>query len=312
MRDYAKVSSRIWTGETGKALRGHPEAQIVRDYLLTSPHSNMLGLYYLPELYIAHETGLPSEGASKGLRRVVEVGFASYDPLEEVVWVYNMAAWQVLADGQVSMSPKDNRVKGVNKAYAGLPKCMFLGSFFDRYASVFHLENRRPDSTESASPSEAPSKALRSQEQEQEQEQEKDPLSEDRGGAGGGSHSPSLTRGNGAAAPAPVLSLESPPADSKARKRFKPPTVDEVRAYCDERGNDVDPQRWHDHYTANGWKVGKNPMKDWRAAVRTWEGKNGRHAPAAPRQKSLSAPERVEAAIAERDAGRRGRIFDAG
>ena len=49
------------------------------------------------------------------------------------------------------------------------------------------------------------------------------------------------------------------------------PTLEEVKAYCSERGNKVDPERWFDYYTSNGWKVGKNPMKDWKAAVRTWE-----------------------------------------
>lgn len=57
----------------------------------------------------------------------------------------------------------------------------------------------------------------------------------------------------------------------KTAKRFTPPTVDEVRAYCQERQNNVDAERFIDHYTSNGWKVGKNPMKDWKAAVRTWE-----------------------------------------
>lgn len=57
-------------------------------------------------------------------------------------------------------------------------------------------------------------------------------------------------------------------------KRFKPPTVDEVKAYCIERQNNVDAARFIDYYTANGWKVGKNTMKDWKAAVRTWE-RNG-------------------------------------
>jgi hypothetical protein len=52
------------------------------------------------------------------------------------------------------------------------------------------------------------------------------------------------------------------------------PTIEEVRAYCTERGNAVDPQAWMNHYEANGWRVGKVPMSDWRAAVRTWE-KNG-------------------------------------
>lgn len=57
-------------------------------------------------------------------------------------------------------------------------------------------------------------------------------------------------------------------------RRFSTPSVDEVSDYCTERKNSVDPQRFVDYYTANGWKVGKNPMKDWKAAVRTWE-KNG-------------------------------------
>lgn len=50
------------------------------------------------------------------------------------------------------------------------------------------------------------------------------------------------------------------------RSRFYPPTVDEVRAYCIEKGYTVDADRFVDYYTSNGWKVGKNPMKDWKAA----------------------------------------------
>lgn len=59
--------------------------------------------------------------------------------------------------------------------------------------------------------------------------------------------------------------------EKRAQARFTPPTVEEVQAYCWERKNSVDAQRFMDHYTSNGWLVGKNPMKDWRAAVRTWE-----------------------------------------
>jgi hypothetical protein len=57
-------------------------------------------------------------------------------------------------------------------------------------------------------------------------------------------------------------------------KVFRPPTLQEVRDYCRERKNSVDPQIFLDHYTSNGWRVGRNAMKDWRAAVRTWE-RNG-------------------------------------
>ena len=57
--------------------------------------------------------------------------------------------------------------------------------------------------------------------------------------------------------------------------RFIKPTIEEVMDYCQERQNFVDPEKWYDHYSSNGWKVGgRAPMKDWKAAVRTWE-KNG-------------------------------------
>jgi DNA-binding Lrp family transcriptional regulator len=71
----------------------------------------------------------------------------------------------------------------------------------------------------------------------------------------------------------------TPPRKRKAEQsqpkkvaRFTPPTVEEVQAYCAERGNKVDAQRFVDFYTANGWHQGRGkPIKDWRAAVRTWE-----------------------------------------
>ena len=54
-------------------------------------------------------------------------------------------------------------------------------------------------------------------------------------------------------------------------KRFRPPTAEEVAAYCQERGNSVNPQKFIDHYTGNGWMRGKTKMKDWKAVIRTWE-----------------------------------------
>ena len=64
-------------------------------------------------------------------------------------------------------------------------------------------------------------------------------------------------------------------------KRFIQPTYEEVNLYCNERGNNVDAQAFVDFYTSNGWKVGNNPMKDWKAAVRTWE-KRDKKKPAKP------------------------------
>lgn len=55
--------------------------------------------------------------------------------------------------------------------------------------------------------------------------------------------------------------------------RFVPPTLEEVQNYCLERGNNVDAETFVDFYSSKGWMVGKNKMKDWKAAVRTWERK---------------------------------------
>ena len=58
--------------------------------------------------------------------------------------------------------------------------------------------------------------------------------------------------------------------ESKSRA-FTPPSLDEVTSYVNERHSSVDPQRFIDFYSSKGWMVGKNKMKDWKAAVRTWE-----------------------------------------
>lgn len=55
------------------------------------------------------------------------------------------------------------------------------------------------------------------------------------------------------------------------RKVFVKPSVEEIQRYCRERENRVDPEQFLDYYEANGWKVGRNAMKDWKAAVRNWE-----------------------------------------
>ena len=61
----------------------------------------------------------------------------------------------------------------------------------------------------------------------------------------------------------------------KKKVIFKPPSIEEVEQYCQERGGFVDPRQWWDFYQGKGWMVGKNRMKDCRAAVRTWE-RNGK------------------------------------
>ena len=83
----------------------------------------------------------------------------------------------------------------------------------------------------------------------------------------------------------------APPESAAASRALSVPTLEEVEAYCRERGNRVNARRFIDFYSANGWRVGKNPMRDWKATVRSWETNgvdDGRPAPA----KKLSEKDR--------------------
>lgn len=64
---------------------------------------------------------------------------------------------------------------------------------------------------------------------------------------------------------------DSDSVKDKKKGRFTPPSVEEVRAYCIDRHNNIDPQQFVDFYASKGWKVGNQSMKDWKACVRTWE-----------------------------------------
>jgi hypothetical protein len=165
MREYAKVAPEFWIGQTGRALRGDKDAQIVALYLITGPSANMIGLYHIAIPTLAHETGLSEQGASKALQRVSKGGFCRYDSHSEEVFVPEMARFQI---GE-TLKAGDNRIQGIKNELSKYRKSLFHNDFLNRYREAYHLESMPL----SASPLEAPSKPLLSQEQEQEQEKEK-------------------------------------------------------------------------------------------------------------------------------------------
>ena len=69
-------------------------------------------------------------------------------------------------------------------------------------------------------------------------------------------------------------SIDKNSIDKNISNRFTPPTLEEVKAYCKERNNNVDAERFIDFYESKGWMIGKSKMKDWKACVRTWEKDN--------------------------------------
>lgn len=164
MREYGSISPRFWIGETGKKLRGDPEAQVLAMYLMTSPHANMIGVFHCPILYMAHETGLSMEGASKALARLIQEGFCTYDEASETVFVVRMVAHQV---GE-NLKPDDKRCLGIRREVDRIPIQSLKRQFLDLYGASFHLESKPLPS-----PLQAPTKQLTGTGQEQEQEKDK-------------------------------------------------------------------------------------------------------------------------------------------
>jgi hypothetical protein len=154
VRDYGVVSPKFWIGGTGKALRGNMEAQIVAIYLMTSPHANMVGVFYCPLDTIAKETGIPIEGASKGLHSLIEAGFCQFDKDSEEVFVCRMAAYQV---GE-QLEPKDNRCKGIARELERVMSDRLKSGFRAMYSVAFHLPAPTLKTPAPASPLQAPPK----------------------------------------------------------------------------------------------------------------------------------------------------------
>ena len=181
MRDYGVVSPQFWIGATGKRLRGNPDAQLLALYLMTSPHATMIGVFHCPILYMAHETGMPFEGASNALQILIDADFCTYDEESDSVFVHRMAAFQVAE----SLKPGDNRIKAVAREAASIGSNLLRDAFVAMYKTAFNLSDKEESEANhkaGGSPFEAPSKPLRSplkplpdplrsQEQEQEQEQ---------------------------------------------------------------------------------------------------------------------------------------------
>lgn len=145
MSFYRQVYPAFWTGETGRELKQLPPeerhaAQVVALYLMTAPESQSTGLFYLPVELIALNTGLTSKGAPKALRRVRSLGFCEVDEKRGLIFVTEMASYQIGA----TLKEGDKRKKGVINALKPFRKSPLIHSFFERYGEAYGLENPWP------------------------------------------------------------------------------------------------------------------------------------------------------------------------
>jgi hypothetical protein len=188
VRDYARISPKFWTGETGRALRKHPNAQRLAVYLLTCPSANMIGVFYVAAPTICHEVGFTADELAPLWKVLADLDFAHYDHDREIVWVPNMAREQL----DDALKPADRRVAGVVRQVDSIRRHPFARAFWERYAVAFSLATHpeaeglvalfggRVQRLEAvASPVLTPSKPSTSgkedQEQEQDHAQEQDP-----------------------------------------------------------------------------------------------------------------------------------------
>jgi hypothetical protein len=292
MRDYAKVAPSFWTRGSGKRLRGDLASQVLALYLVTCPSANMTGIYYVPFVTIAHETGLNAKDCRAALDRLKAAGFAEYDYDAELVWVPNAAAYQ-LGDG---LELKDNRRAGITRELATFGQSDFVRSFYLRYAAPYNLTP--PEWCES--PLQAPPKPLasplggaRNQEIEQEIEIEMEgaspgPLNDDTYSGPPDGKSATMR-----VAPrvAPAESFTLAPSPTPGARPDKAPKVAKVATTIDPdwqvtpalaehaRLRKVDAyalrDSFVDHYVSRTDKAGKPLVSlDWAASFRTWIAKS--------------------------------------
>lgn len=152
MRSYGKVSPRFWTGESGRALRGKPNVQLVALYLITAPGANMIGLFYLPLVIIVHETGLSETEVIGALGALSRMGVAHYDQHQEIVFVPEMARHQI---GD-ALKANDKQRHGVARELQPFLRHPFAQDFLRRYWVAFCLSGLEG----LQEPHEAPSKGV--------------------------------------------------------------------------------------------------------------------------------------------------------
>lgn len=133
MRDYAKGSPAFWSGDLADDIRGDPRCQAMAWYLITSPHSNMIGLYRLPSAYMIEDLGWPEAEILGSIQKLERYGFCSYDWAAKVVFVVEAARHEWTDEPNA----KDNRVKALIKSapkiLRDLHRSPLVSKFYERY-----------------------------------------------------------------------------------------------------------------------------------------------------------------------------------
>lgn len=220
-----------------------PDERFVALWLLTNPATNMLGIYEFSLTMMASQTGFNKETLKMILRRFDEkYGIIKYSENTSEVAILNSLRYGIVGGGAPVKSCLERDEKTIKNK-------KLLKYVIEHLKTKEDIENVtvREYLAEAEQRLEGIEQVIDDEELEQEEEREEEQNEQQE-----------------------VLETKETKPKKKA-KRFVKPTVEEVQAYCEERNNNVDPLNFYDYYEARGWMLGKQKMKDWKAAVRTWE-----------------------------------------
>jgi hypothetical protein len=140
---YSVVYGEAWDGETARSCRGDAALMIVYFYLMTTNHANMIGVFGLPPSYVRHHTGLPESEIERAFDHFEQEGFIQRDRKCDWVFVRRMAEIRLrLAERDEPLSPKDNRLAGVQALYRAIPSDRLAAAFYDTYKEPLRLKPR--------------------------------------------------------------------------------------------------------------------------------------------------------------------------
>lgn len=245
MATYRAIHVKMWGDVKFRRLSAPPpNAQFLWIYLLTGPHTtNIPGLFSAGEAQLAEALDWPLEGFRERFQELFRDGLLEFDWRARLVFIPNA----IKHNGP----DNPNMVKSWKRTWEDLPECelkMIAYEHFDGFLKRLGEPFAKPFRELLAKPS--------------------------------GIYTKTNTKTNDVAhqpserpsASVETLFPEESKSESERRKKFIKPTAEEVTVYGQEIGYQIDGQKFFDHYEARGWqyKAG-SPMKDWRAAVRTWK-----------------------------------------
>jgi len=150
MKTFSKLYSDFWINpDNTELMQLGLDAQLMALYLQGNSHHNMLGVYYLPLLYAASDLKLSVKKVQTTLKKLCDISYCKYDAKTQYIWTCNMALEQIGAEIDTKDN-KDNRIKAIQAIWNSLPiQIEFLTEVYDKYHSIFRLNSRSTDCSES-------------------------------------------------------------------------------------------------------------------------------------------------------------------